>query len=160
MAVILAGIRDFGNAEDVFQDTMQAIIKCADRYDENREFLPWARAIAKNMTLQFFRKQKREPEPMEQERLEYLVDLMCADNMTDDAWAEERVLLRGCFEKISPENQRLLILRYGENLKGPRLAKQAGRAEGSLRTTLQRLRVFLRDCIKATAQQKGVLAHG
>jgi RNA polymerase sigma-70 factor len=160
MAVIVAMVRDFGNADDIFQDTVQAIIKSADRYDENREFLPWARAIARNMVLQFLRKQKRDPEPMEQERLDYLADIMCEDRATDDVWGEARALLRGCFEKVSSQNQRLLILRYGENLKGARLAQQSGRSEGSLRTTLSRLRSFLKDCIKDMAQREGVAVHG
>ncbi len=160
MAVIVAMVRDFGKAEDIFQDTMLAIVKSADRYDEQREFLPWARAIARNMALQSFRQQKREPEPMEQERLEFLADVMCADEAADDVWAEERALLRRCFEEVSSGNRRLLVLRYGENLKGPRLAQQAGRLEGSVRTTLRRLRVFLKDCIKRTAQQEGVVVHG
>lgn len=160
MAVIVAMVRDFGEAEDIFQDTMQAIIKSADRYDTNREFLPWARAIARNMVRQFFQKRKREPEPIEMERLVYLADIMSDHDVAVDEWEEERALLRGCFAKISASNQRLLVLRYGENLKGPSLAKQAGRAEGSLRTTLQRLRTFLRDCVKGAAQREGAVVHG
>ncbi len=146
MATVVAMVRDFNDAEDVFQNAVLEIMRHGDRFDSTREFLPWARGIARNIARRHFAAKKAGPQIVAMDDIEFLADVV--DEGEDDAWEEERSRLRHCLGRLKDDNRRLLLLRYGNNLKGPALAKATGRNVKSLRTTLFRLKNFLMKCLK------------
>jgi RNA polymerase sigma-70 factor len=147
MAVIVAMIPNFNDAEDVFQDTMLEIIRNKDRYDNSRPFLPWAKGIARNMARRYYAKRARIEEPLVSESLDILGDII-AEESEDEYWAKAMERLHICMGRLSTRNRKLLLLRYGKNLKGNSLARKVGLSDKSIRTTLFRLREFLRKCIE------------
>ena len=146
MATVVAMVRDFNDAEDVFQNAVLEIMRHGDRFDPTREFLPWARGIARNIARRHFASKKTGPQLVAMDDIEFLADVVDEDET--DVWEEERRRLRGCLARLKDDNRTLLMLRYGNNLKGPALAKASGRNEKSLRTTLFRLKNFLQKCLK------------
>ncbi|MFC1671550.1 sigma-70 family RNA polymerase sigma factor [Planctomycetota bacterium] len=154
MAVIVAMVRDFGAAEDVFQDTVVQILASAERFDDARDFLPWANGIARNIVRRHFKKLRRAMTPMEQADLEYLGSVM-DDAPPADTVDEERAALRYCMQRVNTRNKKLLNLRYGENLKGKALADSVGLKELSVRGILKRIRDALRDCIERRVKDIG-----
>lgn len=145
LAVIIAMVRDFDVAEDLFQETVLEILKSRDRYEPGRAFVPWACGISKNVVRRYWERENRKPLPMTEEVLVRLGEI--AAEADPDLWREERVALQRCLEKLPRHLHQLFILRYGGNLKGQELAEQAGIRLGSIRTTLARLRTQLRRCI-------------
>ncbi|MEM9646140.1 MAG: sigma factor-like helix-turn-helix DNA-binding protein, partial [Planctomycetota bacterium] len=75
----------------------------------------------------------------------------------DELWKGERRALRSCLQRLPDRMQRLLMLRYGHNLKGKDLADSASIRVGSLRTTLARLRKQLQDCVRAATLESEVV---
>jgi RNA polymerase sigma-70 factor, ECF subfamily len=161
MAPIVAMVRDFNDAEDIFQETVREIIHHADRYEPDRAFLAWARGIARNMVKRFYAARKRAPTLLDEESLESLADVVAQEDVALDIWENEAAFLQSCLENIGHRNRRLFILRYEKNLKGRVLAEESGMRETSLRTTLGRIRQSLRDCINRKSQAVGeALANG
>ena len=145
LAVIIAMVRDFGVAEDLFQETVLEILRSKDRYMPGRSFFPWACGIAKNVVRRYWERENRRPVPMTQDILTKLAEIATETNA--DLWRQERVALQECLKKLPPRLNNLFVLRYGHNVKGQHLAEQAGIKQGSIRTTLARLRNKLRECI-------------
>jgi RNA polymerase sigma-70 factor (ECF subfamily) len=73
---------------------------------------------------------------------------MLAEGDAED-WDRERTAMRMCLRQLTDRHRELFLLRYGENIKGPSLAEKVGIKVKSLRTTLLRIRRFLRDCVDA-----------
>lgn len=61
LAVIYNIVKDMETAEDLLQETMIKALETirSDRYNDEGKFLPWVARIARNMAIDFFRKQKR-----------------------------------------------------------------------------------------------------
>jgi len=148
MAVIVAMVRDFGAADDIFQDTVLQIAHSHDRFDESRDFLRWAKGIARNMALRHFDSKARQPMYVDQDLLEVLNEVMAEEPEPEpEIWEKERAGLHHCMQKLPEKNRVLIMLRYMENLRGMALAEKAGIQITSLRTTLARIRQALRDCV-------------
>jgi RNA polymerase sigma-70 factor, ECF subfamily len=152
MAVIVAMVRDFDLAEDLFQQTVLEILRAADRFDPERDFLPWACGVARNVVRRHWQAAQRRPAPATQELLDSLAEL-AMEEQDEDIWQAERAALNRCLDKLPERMRRLFLLRYGHNQKADLLARLAAFTPGSLRTTLARLRLKLRQCINAEVEQ-------
>ncbi|EMI54387.1 sigma-70 family RNA polymerase sigma factor [Rhodopirellula sallentina] len=158
LAVIVAMVRDFEVAEDLFQETVIEILKSEERFDPSRSFVPWACGIARNVVLQHWRRQSKAPSNGVSDMMAELALIAAEGN--DDTWRRERTALRRCFQRLPDRMQRLLLLRYGHNVKGKQLADSAAVRQGSIRTTLARLRNQLRTCIDTNVSQRLQEANG
>lgn len=160
MAVIVAMVRNFDQAEDIFQDTVLEIVRSAERFRLDGAFLPWARGIARNMVRRARNAQMRNPILLEEDQLEFLADLVCADDNQPEIWEKERSALQTCLTELSDKNHQLFLLRYGQNSKGSDLSEKSGVNASSVRTTLSRIRQFLRKCINNRLDIAGAPANG
>ncbi|WP_145288469.1 sigma-70 family RNA polymerase sigma factor [Pirellulimonas nuda] len=147
LAVIVSMVGDFEAAEDLFQEAVLEILKSEQRYDPTRSFVPWACGVARNVVLEHWRRQAKMPSSGLSELIAELAMIVAEGE--EDVWRRERVALRGCVQRLPDRMQKLLLLRYGHNLKGQALAESAAVRVGSLRTTLARLRSKLRECIES-----------
>ena len=149
--MIVAMVHDFDLAEELFQETVVEVLKSEENFDPTRRFLPWACGVAKHVVQRHWRRQQKMPTSGMNMNLAELA--MVAVEGDDELWRGEQLALRRCFKKLPPHLQRLLLLRYGQNVKGKHLAQQASIRLGSIRTTLARLRCQLRQCIHAQTAQ-------
>jgi len=152
MAVIVAMVRDFDLAEDLFQQTVLEILQAAEKFDATRDFLAWASGVARNVVRRHWRSVERQPSAAAQEVLDSLSDLALIEQ-EEDVWQAERAVLHQCLSKLPERMRRLFLLRYGHNHKGGKLAELSSMPVGSLRTTLARLRTKLRHCINTQIQE-------
>jgi len=151
LAVIVAMVRDFDLAEELFQETVIQILKSEDQFDPTRKFVPWACGIAKNVVKQHWKRQRNAPASG---IYDLIADLaMVSADGEDDMWRRERKALRSCYRRLPDRMQQLLLLRYGHNIKGNKLAESTDFRPGAIRTTLARLRNQLRQCINAQTTQ-------
>jgi len=158
MAVIVAMVRDFNVSDDIFQDTIVEILENAERVQGAGNFLLYAKGIARNMVLRHWRDKKKLPVTTDQSVLEILADA-ASEETPQEAWHREKIGLRHCLDKLPEPRRKLFVLRYGRNLKGDQLAKEAGVNISSLRTTLARIRQLLRECIDSfilRSEQEGL----
>lgn len=150
LAVIVAMVHDFELAEDLFQETVVEILKSEGRFDPSRSFVPWACGIARNVVLQHWRRQSKMPSSGMCELVSELATITAEGDA--DCWRRERKALRRCVQSLPERMQNLLLMRYGHNLKGKALAETTDVREGSIRTTLARLRGQLRTCIQTKVE--------
>ena len=146
LGLIVAMVRDFELAEDLFQETVLEILKCQEQFDPTRSFGPWACGIARNVVRRHWRRQSSQPASGLAEIIEDLAAISTEGD--DDKWRHERIALRRCLQKVPGRMRQLLLLRYGHNFKGRELAERAAYRQGSIRNTLARLRRSLRQCIE------------
>lgn len=149
LAMIVAMVQDFELAEDLFQETVLEILKSEAHFDPTRSFPAWACGIAKNVVRRHWREQKKSPQSGVSELLADLAEI--AVDTETEVWRHERVALHRCLQKVPPRMRRLLVLRYGHNYRGRELAERTAYRQGSIRTTLARLRRELKVCIQAQA---------
>jgi len=142
----LIGIPD-GDIDDVAQQTAIQLYRSLPRYRQNEPFLPWLRAIARNMAGHFWRTRARQEHRHEQFR--HFVQTRIEQ---DDAAAARAAVrgdqLRHCVERLPEPQRRLLRLRYEEGLNAARIAERLSRNGAAVRKMLARVREALRDCLR------------
>jgi RNA polymerase sigma factor (sigma-70 family) len=147
--MIVTMVQDFELAEDLFQETVLEILKSEANFDPTRSFPAWACGIAKNVVRRYWRERRKQPHSGVSELLADLADVVVETDT--EVWRQERIALRRCLQKVPPRMRRLLIMRYGHNYRGRELAERTAYRQGSIRTTLARLRSELRVCIQTQA---------
>ncbi len=148
LSTLLALVGDLGLAEDLLQDTLVEIIGDPEAYDPARDFVPWARGIARNLAHRHWRESSthRRHAPLVRERL---ADLLEQAETEAPPGPERMARLHSCLDRLSERVRHLLLLRYGENVLGDDLADRAGMPRASIRTTLLRARRSLMHCLQA-----------
>ena len=146
MATILAMIRDYDAAEEVFQDTALEIERSKEKFRKGADFVPWARGIARNMVRRHYAAKARQPATVPMEALEYLADVVEKES-EGLAWEAERAALRRCMDQLPERNRRIMEMKFGENLRGRAVATRLSLSEKSIRTIICRIKEELRRCI-------------
>src|SRR6195952_4891927 len=110
---ILFLVKDKYLAEDMFQETFLRIIDTlrSRRYNEEGKFLPWAMRIAHNLCVDYFRKVKRTPAILTQDKKDIfdVIHVVVNDN------AEHRIVREQSYDRVHqmldklPEEQREVI---------------------------------------------------
>ena len=143
---------DYSRTADVVQETNMVLWRKLDEFDANREFLPWAFAIARYQVMAHLRDCKRD-------RL--LLDAELAESLSAEAQkqAEQidalRAALRICIARLTPEHRSLIEQRYVRSVSLAEVAAATERTVGAIKVALLRIRRQLADCV-----QKRMAAEG
>ncbi len=133
-AYALQRLRDRTAAEDVVSETFYRALENLDRYEwRGVPFSSWLYRIASNIIAARFRHEPHLP-------------LDVASDVQDDAIGPEQELLRGerghevraAVAGLPPEQQQVVILRYGHDLRNKEIAEMMGRSEGAVKQLLHR----------------------
>lgn len=146
-AIAYSITRDFHMTEDILQETSIAVIQNADRYSEDRPFLPWALGIARNQALKAVSKSSRSPYSMSNDIIEKLEEKLISDDTQQDD--ERFTALKQCLLEMSEENRTVLKMKYIDKISAEKIAAQVQRTETATFSLLQRLRLSLARCIKS-----------
>jgi RNA polymerase sigma-70 factor (ECF subfamily) len=133
---------------DIVQDGLIDAMEHLDRFDPEKEFGPWLRAICRNRMLNHFRSNK-----VRQNAAMALVDAALQETwgpMEDDLedGAERVAALRRCVDKLEKAQRELLELRYRREVPLNELAQKLGRSAAALSMSLFRLRAILEKCME------------
>jgi RNA polymerase sigma-70 factor (ECF subfamily) len=135
----------FGDeADEVFQELSYRLWKNFHRYDSDREFMPWARGIARNLVLEHRRRNKQTLQ-MSEATLEQIATL------SDESlqWSTERQnALQLCIQKLAEGDRLLLRLRYQQLMKPLEIAKAKDRSIHHVYRGLTRIHRSLLACIR------------
>lgn len=151
---IILIVHDSYIAEDIFQETFIKIIRTlrSKKYNEEGKFLPWALRIARNLSIDYFRKTKRMPTVTSSED----DDVFRTLNITDEN--REESIIRNQKEqtirdiiKLLPEEQReVLVLRHYGDLSFKEIAQITN---VSINTALGRMRYALNNMRKIITEK-------
>ena len=143
-------------AEDIFQETFLRVIHTLQKgkYEENGKFLPWVIRIARNLSMDHFRRTKRMPMITSSED-----DDVFANMLLDASNSEESVIkdqskygLRDLIKQLPAEQKEVLILRHYGDLSFKEIADVCN---CSINTALGRMRYALIN-LKKMIEDKAV----
>lgn len=156
LAYILAAVRNYADADDIFQETSLAITTSFSQLRDPSGFLPWAREIARRRILAHSRQKKRLL-LIDDELLDKLSEAAERLNIQEQKQKEsQRNILHSCLEQLPTESRRLIAMRY-DSPSPPveSIAKQFGRSVQGTYALLKRIRFVLRDCVENKLSEEG-----
>jgi RNA polymerase sigma-70 factor (ECF subfamily) len=141
---ILTVVKDKNIAEDIFQDTFIKIINTirGGYYKEEGKFIQWAMRIAHNLTIDYFRKQKRIPTIENRNEYSVFETIKVYDESMEDKIIIEQIHndIRSLIELLPEEQKEVVMLRHYSELSFKEIAEQTN---VSINTALGRMRYAL-----------------
>ena len=138
-------VKDRAVAEDLFQDVMIKVVKMiqSGNYNEEGKFLPWVVRIARNLAIDYFRKQQRSPNMLrETEDFDIFNTIKKTDiNVEQRIIREENArYIRDLIQKLPAKQREVLIMRHYGELSFKEIAELT---DVSINTALGRMRYAL-----------------
>ncbi|MFK7790436.1 MAG: sigma-70 family RNA polymerase sigma factor [Phycisphaeraceae bacterium] len=146
LAYIGSIVRDPHVAEDVLQEVSMLALEKQDQIKDAEVLLPWLRVAARFKSLKAVEKNARHPKLMDSQ----LLDLMEPHWQAVDRLSTQETnrALQRCVEKLAPQAQRLIELRYGAGLSVRDIATQLNRKIDTLYKTFTRVHASLERCMR------------
>jgi RNA polymerase sigma-70 factor, ECF subfamily len=134
------------DVDDIAQDVYVELYRFSDRIPADVPPKQWLKGIARNLCMNYFRRTSRRQRLQREALLEIFFR---AERKQSPALSEGPVkrALDGCCEKLSPDSQRLLALRYELELPSHQIAERLQSTAEAVRIALFRIRNTLKACI-------------
>jgi RNA polymerase sigma-70 factor (ECF subfamily) len=139
-------VKDREVAEDLFQDTMVKAVEMirAGRYNEEGKFLPWVIRIARNLAIDYFRKEKRNPQVRNnpQSETSYLEFAGSYDENPEEKVISEQTsrYVLELIDKLPEKQKEVLMMRHYSELSFKEISDLTS---VSINTALGRMRYAL-----------------
>lgn len=138
-------VRDFNDADDLFQQTCLVLWKKFVEYDRSKSFLVWACGVARLEAANFLRSRERRRRYFSDAVGERLLDSHA--ELEHDLLQEWREALTGCLAKLRPVDRELLEACYGRSSQIAEVARVQNRPVTSVHNSLRRIRRALFECV-------------
>ena len=149
-------VQDRDIANDIFQDAFIKIINTlkSGKYNEEGKFLPWALRIAHNLTIDFFRKEKRIPVFRSSNDEFDVFDVIPSETINKEEVQEKEFQLKevaALVDFLPEEQKQVLKMRIYMDLSFKEIAEMTG---VSINTALGRMRYALINMRKLTVENE------
>ena len=144
-AYIFAIVRNWEDADDLFQSVCLVLWSKFDLFRPGTSFLAWARQTAK-ITVRKFLRQKQ----LRKYVSESLLDALTETTVEAKHRGTEGYLaaLEHCREKLDAADEELLELRYVDDLRSGQIADRLQRSHQGVCNSLTRIQRWLLECIQ------------
>jgi RNA polymerase sigma-70 factor, ECF subfamily len=137
---------DWSSVDDIMQEALVSLMKSADKFDQERNFLSWALTIARRRTIDFQRRQKREKLLFTDDVYEQLEhDFLAMEK--DEPLNHSIHVLHECLNLLSDDNRRIMEMKYFYKSKVEDICKKYERSFLAVQSLLDRLRKKLKQCV-------------
>lgn len=137
-------VRNINTAEELCEDTFVKLAVKKPRFRGGSSFKTFLYAIARNVAIDYLRRNKNTV-PIEE-----LTDLEDKENLERDYIKQEQKLtLRSALKKLKPEYERVLWLTYFEELSNKEAAAVMGKSTHAIETLVYRARNALRSQLES-----------
>jgi RNA polymerase sigma-70 factor (ECF subfamily) len=152
-------VSSFQDAEDILIDVFVAALESASFASlTEQEQQAWLWRVARNKVVDTYRRARGTRRLPLRHIDEQLVEDAVPNPEQISIQQEEGGDLALLIERLSPLQQQVLYLRFGENLRCAQIAARTGKREGSIRSLLSRVLKLLRQHYHE--QEKGGNHHG
>ncbi|MBN1178329.1 MAG: RNA polymerase sigma factor [Anaerolineae bacterium] len=127
--------------EDVTQEVFIAALRGLNRFGGRSTFRTWLAAIVRHKAADYFRAQGRQPDTIP-------LDAGEAMHGAVDKW-EDRTVVRLALQRLPPDYQEILLLRFAEGLPFKTIAEELG-------ISLEAAKSRYRRAVAAAAQEMGM----
>jgi RNA polymerase sigma-70 factor (ECF subfamily) len=135
---------DPAQAEDLTSEVFLRLLQVLGTNREPRDRIDgWLYRVAHNLAMDHFRRQKKAPAvPLEE-------NLVAEDRQPTDVVEERqtRQQLRACIHRLTSDQQRVVLLRFAEDLPLAEVARLMGKSEGAVKTLQHRALSRLRKLV-------------
>ncbi len=138
-------LRNFDDAEDVFQQTSLTLWEKFDEYQPGTSFAAWACTIARFKSLNFLTQHHRYQAHFSEAFQLRLAIIQAA--IPEEEFDLRAATLEDCVEKLPPNQQKLVRSCFGGMQTVGDLARELGRTTHSLYSSLRNIRKKLLDCV-------------
>ena len=158
--VALRYTRDSARAEDLVQDTLLKAYRSWDRFQPGTSARAWLLAIMRNTFINLYRREKREPIPLELEKLEYHQGPSEAEESDPegaffDQIVDERILQ--ALDTLPPDFREVMVLSDVEGLPYAEIAQALGIPVGTVKSRLSRGRKLMQNALYYHAVEMGYI---
>ena len=154
---ILVTVKDKALAEDIFQDTFIKIINTirSGYYKEEGKFIQWAMRIAHNLTIDYFRKNKRINTIENRTDFDNFETIKIHDESVESKMITQQIHqdIRCLIELLPDEQKEVIYLRHYSDLSFKEIAEQTN---VSINTALGRMRYALLN-IRKLMKEKNII---
>lgn len=138
-------------AEDLSQETFLKAYKKLDTLQEPKKAKSWLYSIARNVTIDFFRKNKNHSIPLDDMILETYARVTAVDYREEVAAKEISQELKKTIGKLQPEDQTIVKLLYYEGFSYKEICDLLQINQNTLKSRLHRARKVLLAAIQANS---------
>ena len=153
--MILKMVRNLDDAEDLTIEAFAKAFKNLHRFKKDYTFSTWLFRIATNNSIDFIRKKKLETLSLDSSYKDDDGESVSIDvqdrnlNPQEEAIKKQKIgLIRDFVTKLPPKYQRLVKLRYFEELSYEEIAKELEAPLGTVKAQLHLARELLYDIVK------------
>lgn len=153
--MILKMVRNVDDAEDLTIEAFAKAFKNLSRFKKDYTFSTWLFRIATNNTIDFIRKKKLETMSLDTSFKDDGGDAITIDvegsdlNPMEEAIKSQKAeLVRVFVDKLPPKYQRLVKLRYFDELSYEEIAEEIEAPLGTVKAQLHRARELMYDLVK------------
>lgn len=151
---IIMIVHDSYIAEDIFQETFIKVIRTlkSGKYNEEGKFLPWAMRIARNLSIDYFRKTKRMPTVTSSDDDDVFRTLNISEENKEEQIirSQKEQAIRDIIKLLPEEQREVLVLRHYGDLSFKEIANITN---VSINTALGRMRYALNNMRKIIAEK-------
>lgn len=137
--------RDFHLAEDLFQEVCIKAIGRAAEFENEAHLLHWTRLTARNRAIDTLRSRHGRYDGLSPETL----DALAAEWPESPTRNLDLEALERCLRKVTPNNRKLLRMRYFEEHSCSEVARRMQRKIESVYQALARIHKTLGECVRA-----------
>lgn len=137
--------------DDILQETFLKAFRNIDRFRRQSGLYTWLYSIARNLSIDEFRKRKyeenRSPVPVEEFELE-------TDRFTTDTERDEALILRRAIAQLPELLRSVVVMKSIDGLSYPEIAEVTGVNEQTLKNRMFRARKKLANILKSMGVDK------
>jgi len=141
--------------DDIAQDVFIEFYNSMAKMPEKMEPIRWMKGIARNLSLNHFRVEKR-ISGLRQAALAEILERTASSVESSAETSSAAEALAGCLEKLQGKSRRMVALRYEQSQESEIIARTLSMTAEAVRIALFRIRASLKDCVEK-AQRQGAL---
>jgi RNA polymerase sigma-70 factor (ECF subfamily) len=147
-AFILSMVRNYQDADDILQDTVNTMWQKYGQSQPIRDFVAWGIQIAYYKILDYRKKQKGNIHIHYNDQLfEKMLPVIKETDSCSDMRLEK---LRNCLKKLGPRESKFIKLRYYQDLKPRQISSLLGLSILNVYKIMSRIHSQLLHCVKNT----------
>ncbi len=147
------------HAEDLAQETWVRVLQRGSQYNGRQRFDPWLFAIARNLAIDYLRKNRKAVQtaslPNDRDAM-LLLSSSGPSPFEAAARSEDAIRLAGQLQILSPLYREALLLRFQEDLSLPEIAQVLGAPVTTVTSRIYRGLAALRSAFEEGGDSRGV----
>lgn len=127
-------LRNREDALDVVQETFMRLHQKLDVYDKERNFQAWLLQIAKNLSIDYYRKHHSRRRDLESDRSVEDLHLPAGDHRSNPESSELRRVISRCLERLAERQRLIFVMRHFNGLEYREIAQILGISVGTVKS--------------------------